>query len=185
MRQRRLGALIAVGWLFIHGTLTPVVTRPAETVHGGSRTTTRQSYLAHTRTLPDWRVLSSVSPLPMACWHDLCLSLATAEISKETPSLDAVVGNHAAILRSEQVRTPSGPATLAFVMRAPPAAASFREPTYEDWLIVFREHPLGSDRRLAYAVRAVMTGSPEIARRELLHVAAGWRTPLPLNPLSE
>jgi hypothetical protein len=112
----------------------------------------------------------------VALWPQLNLKLETLGVSKESIThVEAAIGNHAKVIRQEQVTIPLGGATLATVERSQPAASGSSAVQNEYWLVVWRPHPQRADIGLAYAIHGIFTGLPVEARGAVLVLASRWR----------
>lgn len=128
-------------------------------------------------TLPSGDVLTAADPKPFRL-GELTLRLETLGVNASRADWWAeAVGNHAELVKVEQVTLPAGEATLALVSRTAPAAARSAETGTEYWLMVARPDPSDSGRKTVYAVVAQVSGDRETARQELLRLAEQWEIP--------
>ncbi|HHW13633.1 MAG TPA: hypothetical protein GXX28_01695 [Firmicutes bacterium] len=128
-------------------------------------------------TLPSGDVLTAADREPFR-GSNLTLRLETLSVNASRSDWWAeAVGNHAELLKVEQVALPVGEAILALAKRTLPAAAQSPQAATEYWLMVSRPEREEKDRKTVYAVVAQVTGDPGAARKELLRLAQQWEVP--------
>ena len=85
-----------------------------------------------------------------------------------------LVGNHAGVMKQEDVQIPAGKATLMTVERDDPAAAGGAV-SKEYWLAVLRDNPSSQDDKYGLAIVLKGNLTEQAAREKLLRLGANWK----------
>ncbi len=121
-------------------------------------------------TLPNGQTVTSNISAGAVRWKDIEVRLEIQSIPSHSPKYPEIVGNHSTILSHTNVSTSAGTATLVLNERTPPAAAKSTTPTYEYWVIVYKN-------QYAYCIVATVIGNRNNAKNEVMELLNNWKVP--------